>query len=455
MALNREIISGGKYLVIAHVISSIFAAITALSYSRIIGVADFAIYVLCGTFLGSLRIFSRAGANARLTTKPSLPSRNEYESALGVMLVASAITILVFALLLPLIGELAKTPDIFWPGLASALQIPFHVAALPAICRLEKALKFDCVVKIGIFSQISGITVGLSVAYASGSLWGPILGALTGEVVHFILSWTQVGLRPRMQWRSRYALKMIRFGFRQSVATALAQSRNSVFLVVVAYLFGQSAVGYIGICQRATGLIAPLRVVMSRIMLPVFAGLKSAPASLRKTLRSANELEVILSFPVFVVASYLYPVCANWLLGKDWQPSIYYFPWIAAAAVIQAVHGSELTALHAGRRYLASAIASIAISTGYCAILFVMSELSVSMPAIAAVAIWPAFLLQDHLCSKFFKLGRNRYKYYWGIAGVAGCLSSTYGSGWLLVSIVILLLTRTRILENIAPLSGR
>jgi O-antigen/teichoic acid export membrane protein len=445
MNLNLKIIDGGKVLVIANTLASILASITALAYAQLIGIDDFAIYILCGSFVGVLKVFSRAGANARLLTKPTMPSNFEYESALGLMLVASIITCSAFIAILPIIGDFSNTPDIFWPAFISTMHIPLYVVGLPAICRLEKTLSFDRIVRIELISQITGMVIGIAIAFLHNGLWAPIIGSLAREATQTLLSWKIVGLHPKCRWNRRYAIKTVLFSLNQLVATALVQGRNSIFLMLTAYFFDKSAVGYIGICQRVMNLASPLRYAISRIMLPYFAGLKKSPAFLRAAIRSTNELEVLLTVPIYIAICYCFAELVKLSILEKWLPSINYFPWICASMVIQVVHGIELTALHAGRKFLASSVASICIILTYVLIFFLISRFSFSNPAFAAVAVWPAFFLQDYLCNIIFKIKFNAYKYIWCISGVIGCLSIEFGITLLSIPIAVLFLTKKQI----------
>jgi hypothetical protein len=182
-------------------------------------------------------------------------------------------------------------------------------------------------------------------------------------------------------------------------------------------------------------------------MLPYFAGLKKSSEFLIVAIRSTNELEVLLSIPIYLIICYCFTELVKLPGLEKWLPTLSYFPWICSAMLIQVVHGIELTALNAGRKFHASSVASLFIILSYFLILFLLSRFSLTLPgaAVAAVAVWPAFFLQDYLCNKTFRIKFNVYKYIWGISGIIGCLSIEFGITLLSIPIAVLFMTKKQI----------
>ena len=449
MNLRAKVLSSGKNLIYGHVASSFLSLCGALFFSRTLGVRDFAIYALCASITGVLRVICRVGANARLLTKRSEPSRQQYDVTLALMLSASVVFGTFAVVLLPFIETISNTRGFFWPGLLTVSLVPLSVAAVPAVTRLERSLAFRRVAIIETSCQVFGLATGIGLAMIGWGIWGPLTGWVVRDVANLILSWCSVEQAPRLRWRNKLVFKILKFGVLYTSAASLNQGRTLVLLTLIGRFYGQDAVGYMALTLRAANLITPFRSSASRVMLPTLAGVTNQSENrLNRMLSLAARTEVLLSIPIAVIATGFYEFGLTNLLGSDWMATVEYFPWVVSGVIISATHGLTLTALHSRAYFRESIISSLAICAAYAVVIKMLSVYALTPPAMCVVLAWPMLWLQDYFCLRLLAIKIDPYKMLWCAAGIAMCLAQNYGYLLLAIPVLVFFATRVQILSN-------
>lgn len=450
MVREKRAIQGGGLVAVNHVLGAMVTVVSALLLSKVLGPQLFAIYALCTSLSGVLRIVSRLGVNVCLLTQIEEPTDEDYHTSLTTMLVWSLLVSAAAVAILPWFGSFSHIPNLFWPAVATVAILPLHVIPLPALTRMERRLQFRPVVILELLSQIIGQTVGISLAYCGWGIWGPLTGWGVRAVFHSISPWVAIGLWPRFSWDSRNALRMVKFGFGYVVATSIGQSRSLVLLSVVGRVMGQEAVGYMGLTLRAVGLIAPFRAAAARVVLPALAPIAHIPETLRKGVYAVVETELILSVPITVLAVSIYSPSISLLLGSAWKPTTTLFPWVAAGSLLAAAHAASLSALHIRGFFIESIVSSCICLLSLAAVIAMLgSAAGVEGCAIATVAIWPLFWLQEWFANRRLGTRWSTNGVVWAVGGASACLAWRCGPWLLTLPVIIGLATSGAILSRL------
>jgi len=438
--MSREIraIRGGSFVAINNVMGTGVTLVAAFLLSKALGPKEFAIYSFCTSLTGVLRCLSRLGVNASLLTQKEEPQPEIYGTALTTMLVSSIVVAIPAAILIPFLGRFSHIPHLFWPGIATIILVPFHIISLPALTRLERQLKYKPVAIIEFTGQVVGQILAIALAFHGWGIWGPITGWSLRALFQSITPWIAAGLKPRLRWDPTVSRRMIKYGSGYVLATSLAQGRTLFLLAIVGRLFGQEAIGYMGLTLRAASLAAPFRAAISRVILPAIAPIAHLPAKLKEKINATVEMEILLSAPVTVIAVATYPYFVRLILGNSWLPTVELFPWIAAGSLLMSVHSAALSALYV-RGYFAESICSTIIS--YMALLLALvlfgNLLGLQGGAIATLVVWPASWVIEVFAHRRLGISWSRNGVVWALAGTFACLTDIIGL-WMLIPVSLI-----------------
>lgn len=409
-----------------HVIGAVVTIVSALLLSRILGPEIFAVYAFCTSLSGVTRMGSRLGVNAYLLTQKEEPDDHHYHVALGIMLLFSVVVACGTTLLLPLIAKFSRISDLFWPGVVTVAIMPLHVFPLPAITRMERALRFRPLVVTELASQILGQAVGIGLALNGWGIWGPLTGWVVRAFFYAMVPWMLSGSRASISWDPRCALRMTKYGLGYVAATGLSQSRGLILLSVVGRVVGQEAVGYMGLTLRAVGLIAPFRAAAARVILPALSPIAHIPSAVRSGVQAVVETETLLSVPATILATAVYLPSIHFL-GPAWQPTAALFPWVAAGSLLASAHAASLSTLHI-RGYFFESITSTCIGlVALVGSLAVLGRWGVEGCAMATVAVWPSFWVQEWFAARRVGTTWSKNGVAWAVGGASACLSWRLG----------------------------
>lgn len=445
---ERKIIRQGGIAAIGHMAGSILTGLTALLLSRALEPSEFAIYALCISINGVLRIIGRCGINAGLLAQNCEPTKEEYETGLTVMVALSTVAATIGSFAMPWFARFSNVRDLVGPGIVTALLLPIHALPLTAITRMERQLRFRPMVIIELLTQVVGYAVGIFLAFKGAGVWGPIAGSALRAVLYAILPWMVVGGESiGFCWDRVIALRLIRFGVGYVVATASVQCRTLAFLSLTGKFIGTDATGILALSLRAVTLAAPVRAAAARVVLPSLAPIVNSPRILKRAIRIAVETEVLLSVPILALAVVALNFIVVHFSRNGWALTATLFPAIAAGAILSAAHAATLTALYVKGRFVEPVLSSLA----HIAILTVVlagcgSNFGIDACGIAAVLVWPAAWIVEWGGRRVLGTEWSRDGVIWALAGAASLLAWLYGTGLVVISFAIFVLTRRAII---------
>jgi O-antigen/teichoic acid export membrane protein len=447
---EQKAIREGGVAAVAHVFGSMLTGIVALLLSRVLEPSEFAIFALCTSINGVLRIVGRCGINASLLSQKTDPTELEYGTGLSAMIILSCVAGVVGIVTMSWFAQFSNVPNLVWPGIATAAMLPLHVLPLPALTRYERGLQFKPVVGIELVSQFVGHSAGLALAFNGAGVWGPIAGSALRAAIYGILPWVVRKEPIQFAWDTSVAHRLIRFGTGYVLATAGVQSRSLAFLSFTGRFVGPDAVGIVGFALRAVTLAGPIRAAAARVVLPSFAPIAHVPALLRRAVKTAAETETLITIPIFCASVLVLKMIVMRYSREGWQMGAALFPLIAAGAILTAPHTAAVAALYVRGRFIEPVLSTIAHITILAVVLSVFGEgLGMEACGIAAVCAWPAVWLTDWGGRRVLGIDWSRASVAWALAGAASCLAWTYGAGLVLISCVIIGATRRSVVFRI------
>lgn len=231
------------------------------------------------------------------------------------------------------------------PYLVVLLVLPFGSLGLPAFAFLERKLDYRSVAVIELSAHVSYGVVGALLAFYGAGVWAPVAGHVASQILKVAAVWTVSGLWPRLYWSRALVGDMVRYGIGYSSSMWIWQLRRLVNPLVVGGILGPEAVALVGLAVRITGALSIVRRATWRLALVVMAKVQRDPSRTGRVVDEAMLVQVMALGPFLGGFAVVGPWLMPHLYGPEWQGLFAVYPFIALAALINAVfnmHSSQL-----------------------------------------------------------------------------------------------------------------
>jgi teichuronic acid exporter len=319
-----------------------FAALIAMA--RLLAPELFGTVALLTVFTALASVIVEAGPNIALQRHHG--STRAQESSIFWFDVVAAIVIALFLIALsPFIAAFYGYP-ILQPlmGVAAAQIVVTAAGSVPSALLVRK-LRFRAMFFIGAAAATLSGAVGIGLALAGFGVWALSLQAFTMALTTTLMLWAVGGWRPlpRFDWRATRPL--FRFGSHLVVTGFLDVLYLQGFALIVGKLFGVREVGLYNRAQQTQWLPSGvLMQIIGRITLPMFAARTDDPEALKRAVRRAMRLTMVINVPVMVGLAALSDLILFLLFGRAWISAA---PILSVIAIAGLLHPTALINLQA------------------------------------------------------------------------------------------------------------
>ena len=193
---------------------------------------------------------------------------------------------------------------------------------LPAIM-LQRRLRVRELAKRGIAGQAAAVATAVTLAMLGFGVWSIVFGDLVGKAVATIVLWIGYPGRPRLRFSRAHLFGLLRFGANTAFEWFLWVFALRIFVAVIGYFHGPTALGYLHLATRVTDTVVQfLRGVSNRFYLPVFSALQDDESRLRLVVVQASRINVAVSAPTFLGLAAIAPIAVEVVLGARWLPAV-------------------------------------------------------------------------------------------------------------------------------------
>lgn len=362
--LRELVLRGTTYLTLRQALSMGIGIVGVVVLTRQIGPSDYGRYVGSLAIVTFLTAVTRIGVDTYVIRRPVEPDRHAYRVAFTLMLVIGGATLVLGALLAPvviggLIGE-----SFVRPFQALLVALPLSLLLAPGLASLERELRYRRVAFVELLNTIVFYGVAVALAFANPTVWAPVAGYLAAQAVSLLATVVAARFPVGLAWSRTEAREIIRFGTPLTLASACNEGRRLVNPVVVGGLLGPAAVGVVGLALRVTEMLRFVSAAGYRVSVAVLSRLVGDAGRLSRAVSEGMFLQILGVAPLLagfaVTSGWLVPA----LLGKSWDETVTVFPPIAAAAVLIAsmsLQSSLLYVVGRGTDVLLANLASLAL----------------------------------------------------------------------------------------------
>ena len=312
--------------------------LVSLILARLLTPADFGIVALLTFFTSLSLIFVQGGLSAALVQRQQT-SLEEESAVFWWNLLASGCFAAALVLAGPLLASFYGYPVLRPLTWVAAAQIMASALGAIQTALLTRRLQFKQLTVAGAFSSLLGGAVGVTAAWLGAGVWALAWQMAALAVVNTLVLWTVCGWRPAFHARFATMRHLIGFGSWVGLASLLEVLYTQGFALVVGKLYGAPE---LGLYNRAVGTqfmpISVLSSVISRIALPLFSARASEPEALRRGLRLAIGIAMLINLPMMAGLAILSPDVIVVLFGEKWLPAAPILAILSVAGILYPVH---------------------------------------------------------------------------------------------------------------------
>jgi O-antigen/teichoic acid export membrane protein len=160
--------------------------------------------------------------------------------------------------------------------------------------------------------------------------------------------WSFSPWRPALIFSFNALREMFGFGSRLLFSNVLNQVFDNIYLLVIGKLFSAADLGFFTRAKSLNDLPSQtLSEVTGRVTFPVFSTIQDDPARLKRGLKKALTILVLVNFPMMIGLAIIARPLVLVLLTEKWAPSIPYLQLLCLAGLLFPLHLMNLNMLQA------------------------------------------------------------------------------------------------------------
>ncbi len=306
--------------------------------ARLLTPSDFGIVALV-TFFASISIVFVQGGLSQALIQRQQTSREEESAVFWWNLGGSALFAALPVLVSPWVADFYGHPVLQPLMLMAAAQILFAALGAVQTALLTRALRFDrLTIAGGIASAASG-AIGIGTALAGFGVWALALQLASLALVNSLVLWILCDWRPSLHFRFATIRGLFGFGIYLSLSSALDVLYTQGFALIIGKLHGVRDLGLYNRAHSTQALPSGiLGSMVARTAFPLFSARAEDEAALRRGIRMANSLAMILNLPAMLGLAMLSDLVIVTLFGGQWGPAGPILAILALGGILLPIH---------------------------------------------------------------------------------------------------------------------
>lgn len=313
--------------------------------ARLLTPADFGIVALVSFFAGISIVFVQGGLSQALIQRQQT-SREEESAVFWWNLGGSALFAGFLVLISPAVASFYGHPVIQPLMLVAAAQILFAALGAVQTALLTRALRFDRLAISGAIASAASGAIGIGAALAGWGLWALAFQLASLALISSLVLWFVCDWRPVFHARFSTIRELFGFGIYLSLSSALDVLYTQGFALIIGKLHGVADLGLYNRAHSTQALPSNiLSSMVARTAFPIFSTRSEDEAALRRGMRMANSLAMILTLPAMLGLAILSDLVIVTLFGDQWRPAAPILTILAIAGILVPIHVINLQLL--------------------------------------------------------------------------------------------------------------
>lgn len=213
---------------------------------------------------------------------------------------------------------------------------------------LDKQINFKTQTKVSLIAGgLSGI-IGIVFATAGFGVWSLAVQQVSGAFFSTVCLWLFSPWRPALIFSFNALKEMFGFGSRLLISGVLSQIFENIYFLVIGKLFSAADLGFFTRAKNLQALPSQgLSEIVGRVTFPVFSSIQDDPIRLKRGLKKALTVLVLVNFPVMVGLAAIARPLVVVLLTEKWAECIPYLQLLCMLGLLYPLHVINLNVLQA------------------------------------------------------------------------------------------------------------
>ena len=251
----------------------------------------------------------------------------------------------------PWIANFYNQPMLVPLTCALSLNLIINAFGLVQTTLLTKQIDFKTQLKVSVIAVVISGTIGVTMAFNGFGVWSLVAQSLGSNLFRTILLWFFTNWRPSLAFSLDSLRGMFTFGSRLLASGLLDTVFRNIYLVVIGKLFSPADLGFYSRAERFQQLpVANISGMVSRVMFPVFSSVQDDKPRLKRGVRKALTMLVMINFPMMVGLAIVAKPMVLLLLTEKWVPCVPYLQLLCVVGMLYPLHLINLNVLIAQGR---------------------------------------------------------------------------------------------------------
>ena len=330
--LKHRTISSGFVTIIAQGVLFVLGVASIMVLARLLTPKDFGLYAMVTTIMGYVMTFKDAGLSTATVQREGI-TQAQVSNLFWINVALSGALSLLLAASSPLVAWFYREPRLVVITLILSSTFFLSGLTIQHTALLNRQMRFTALAFIQIASMLTGVVVGIVMAWLGYRYWALVFSNLVTVAVAVPLTWWAIPWRPQLPSRGTGTESLVRFGTSMAgggYIYALAKGTDSM---LVGRFFGADS---IGLYSRAAALLnRPLEQFLypiSSVFIPALSRVQTQPERYRRTFLQIYESIALVSFLFTGLLLALSRPLTLVVLGPKWEKAAIIFAAFAVAA---------------------------------------------------------------------------------------------------------------------------
>ncbi|MGV3558253.1 MOP flippase family protein [Larkinella arboricola] len=324
MSTKQQAISGGKWITISTVISTVFQFLQVSILARLLEPSVFGVVSVSTLIINFFFIFTNLGfSNSIISKQESDPKVLSSLYFMGLILGGTVFLIVYFSS--PLVVSFYNEPRLDKVIKLASIYFIINYFGQIYLFILQKELQFKAVAIIEIIGTVTGTSIAIALAYNGYAETSLIIGYLIMHVVRTVLSIILGSkyFKPSFYFNLKLIKDHLRFGLFNVGDGLIGFIQGNADNIIVGSLLGVTSLGYYTIAyQLAVFPITKLNPIILQVAYPVLAKMKGNDQELKNSYIKILDIISYLNLPLLagllITAESVVPI----FYGPGWGNTI-------------------------------------------------------------------------------------------------------------------------------------
>ncbi len=331
--LKARTISSGFVTVAAQGVQFVLNLASIMVLARLLLPADFGLVAMVMTVMGFLRVFKDAGLSTATVQRDGI-TQAQVSNLFWINFSMSGAITLICAASSPIVAWFYQEPRLVPITLALSLTFVLGGLVVQHTALLTRQMRFKAIAYIQVSSMLTGIVVGIGMAWYHYGYWALVGSNLAAAAVAVPLTWLAIPWRPHLPVRKSETRSLVRFGASMAASGFIYSVARGADGLLIGRFYGAAAVG---LYSRAGALLnRPMEQFLSPIsavFVPVLSRIQSEPERYRRTFLRVYEVLALISFLGTGLLLALSRPLMLLVLGPQWEQATAIFAGFTLAAL--------------------------------------------------------------------------------------------------------------------------